>query len=125
MLDKLIFRSTTIFLILFPLYLLHYGKLNEVLLLEISSFMIFSIFIITGIHSFNKDMILRMSEKESYVENIFIYAFNHQVKFAMMIMAGLTFSYYGYDIFAFLVILGGAGEAYMNYNVKQIHLSKD
>ena len=120
--DKLIFRTTSVLLLFIPLSFLYYGKTKDILFLEILSFSIFSIYVLTGIMSFKKDMIIRMANKESYVENIFRYAFNHEFKFGLMIFSGLTFSYYGYDIFAFLIILGGAGEAYLHYNVKKLHL---
>ena len=121
--DKLIFRTVTLLLLFVPLSFLYFGKVKDIFFLEVLSFSIFSIYILTGLSSFKKEMIVRMANKESFVENIFLYAFDHQVKFALMIFCGLTFSYYGYDIFAFLVILAGAGEAYLTYNVKQIHLN--
>ena len=123
--NKFVFRLTTIITTFFPLYLLYLGKTEKIIIFEILAFIAYTLYIIPWLISFKKSMLDTMVNKESYVESIFLYAFDHEFKFGMIIFCGLTFSYYGYDIFAFLLILAGSSEAYMNYTVKQIHLNRN
>ena len=58
-----------------------------------------------------------MSKRENYVHSLENYAFPPEIRFMVMIISGLTFSYVGYDIFAFLIILAGAGEASMQKKI--------
>jgi len=125
MLDKLVFRLTVLFLTFFPLVLLYIGEENDLIILKITSFSFYTYYILPWLYSFKKEMFETLSNKESYVESIFLYAFNHELKLGMIIFCGLTFSYYGYNIFAFLLILAGFSEAWMNYRVKQKYIREN
>lgn len=108
---KTLYRLFYLIIIYGNAYLLIFSKSVNSLLLEIVPFIIFGILIIQGINAFSSDMPEIMAKNEKYVKAFSEYAFSPQFRFLSMIVAGLTFSYYNYDIYAFFIILAGAEDA--------------
>ena len=115
--DKFVFRFTYISIIFSNLIMLLMAKITQNIFLEIVPFIMFGILILTGLHSFSKSFTNRMANNEGYVHNLLNYAFPPEIRFMIMIVSGLTFSYVGYNIYGFLIILAGAGDATLQKNI--------
>jgi len=69
-------------------------------------------------------MVESLSKKEDHLYNLNILSFHPIIRFLIMITVGLTFVYYGYSIFGFLIIFASGGEITLHRKLNNLYDSE-
>lgn len=122
LLRKTVFRGSYLLLMFIPLILFVIAEYYLIPYLNIPSLIFYSFIIFTGVSSYTPKMIEVMSKKEDYKYHISQLAWSPQVRFFCSVVIALTFVYFDYLIFGFLIILASGGEISLQnkvFNQKQ------